>query len=170
MLITWKTITLETAKSAIKAYNDGKYRGESNPEVDRRARQTFEQGLGSSYEEILRQVDFIGKDYGGVAGQPGAITLARSVADDIYRNRSEYEKAATEARPISQQIVSRNTVDILYSPFIKPYGRSEKWQVWGSKFWHFLNPNAFPIADSRVNKFLGLYSWTNSVQMYLEKS
>jgi hypothetical protein len=69
--ITWKTITLETAKSTVKAYNDGKYRGESNPQVDRRARKGFEQGLGSSYEEILRQVDFIGKDYGGLAGNLG---------------------------------------------------------------------------------------------------
>jgi hypothetical protein len=28
--------------------------------------------------------------------------------------------------------------------------------VWGTKFWYFLNPDAFPIEDSRVDRFFVL--------------
>jgi hypothetical protein len=43
----------------------------------------------------------------------------------------------------------------------------KNWQVWGTKFWHFLNPDAFPIEDSRVDKFFVLTD-LNSVDKYLK--
>jgi hypothetical protein len=57
-------------------------------------------------------------------------------------------------------------VEILYRPFVKPlYGKSN-WLVWATKFWHFLNPDAFPIEDSRVDTFL-VIDRSNSVNGYL---
>jgi hypothetical protein len=139
-----------------------------NIDIDIKARAIFSAGLATTNDGILRQVRFIGKDYGGVAGQPGAIGLAPEIASDILHNREQYQKAASNSSPIFLHIPDRNTIEILYRPFIKDFNRSSKWQVWGSKFWHFLNPDAFPIADSRVNRFFDLYSRTNSVEMYLE--
>ena len=168
METTWRNITLEAAKRGIRAYNEGLYHGLKNVEIDRQARATFSSGLGTTYDEILRQVTFIGRDYGGVAGQPGAISLAPEIADDILQSRDQYHRTAIQAAPIAHQIASRSTIEVLYHPFVKPFNRSSKWQTWGSKFWHFLNPDAFPIADSRVNKFFGLFARTNSIEMYLE--
>jgi hypothetical protein len=167
MATTWKTITLENAKSAIKLYNDGTYGCLKNPDLDQQALGMFADGLGSTAGKILRQVEFIGREYGGVAGFPSAIKLAESIASDIFKNREEYEKAAYAALPILSEVPSRNTIEILYGPFIKALQGKKNWQVWGSKFWHFLNPNAFPIEDSRVDKFFVLTD-LNSVDKYLK--
>jgi hypothetical protein len=35
-------------------------------------------------------------------------------------------------------------------------------------FWHFLNPDAFPIADRRVKDFFDLGRPKNSVDLYLD--
>ena len=49
---------------------------------------------------------------------------------------------------------------------MKPLHGKSKWQTWAAKFWHFLNPDAFPVEDSRVDKFFGLVQ-TNSSQKYV---
>jgi hypothetical protein len=171
---TYRTITLEVAGRAIKAYNDGTNGCLKNPDLDRQARDMFADGLGSTSGKILRQVEFIGKkkEYGGVAGRPAAIKLAPAIAHDIFENRTEYERAANSASPILSQIPSRDTINLLYRPFVKPLvdknnRESSNWQVWASKFWHFLNPDAFPIEDSRVDKFFALND-PNSVDKYLK--
>src|SRR3984893_3185903 len=168
---TWRTIKLDAAQRYVVKYNSGSSHGQNNCEIDRQARALFAGGLGGTYDEVLRQVKFIGDDYAGVSGlQRGAISSqSPAIADDIFRSRAQYEKTATEAEPISQRIASRDTIDILYSPFTnKPYKTSSNWLTWGSKFWHFLNPDAFPIADSRVKGFFDLGSSVNSVDLYLE--
>jgi hypothetical protein len=97
MVINWRTITLERATIAVKLYNDGTYGCLKNPDLDQQALDMFADGLGPTAGKILRQVEFIGREYGGVAGFPSAIKLAENIASDIFKNREEYEKAANAA-------------------------------------------------------------------------
>jgi|SRR6266403_1871518 len=164
---TYKTVTLERAKLAVRAYNEGVYGCLKNPYVDREAFGMFPDGLGDSREKIFRQLEFIGKNYGGVAGFPSAIKLADSIANDIYKNFAEYEQAVYSTKPISVELPKRSTIETLYRPFVKPFNGKRHWQVWGAKFWHFLNCDAFPIEDSRVDTFFAINE-ANSVDKYLK--
>ena len=132
----------------------------------------FADGLGLTSEKIERQVTFIGDDYGGVAGRPAAINLARDIARDIFERREEYEKAATRAPSILTGIPDRNAIEVLYRPFVKPLIDKNKretsnWLVWAAKFWHHLNSDAFPIEESRVDAFFKLNDYA-SVDKYMK--
>jgi hypothetical protein len=61
VVTTWRTITLENAKYAVKIYNEGLYGCLKNPDLDGRAREMFTNGLGSTMEQIAQQVEFIGR-------------------------------------------------------------------------------------------------------------
>jgi hypothetical protein len=170
---TYKTITLDRAKLAIKEYNKSMYGCEKNTDLDERARVMFDGGLGKTTAEIERQVYFIGKDYGGVAARPAALVFAPDIARDIAANRAQFEQAACSAQPILLQVPRRSTVTILYAPFVKLLIDSNKrassnWQVWFTKFCFWLNQRAFPIEDSRVNDFFLLTADENSVDKYLK--
>jgi hypothetical protein len=148
-------------------YNEGLYGCLKNPDLDRQARDMFAHGLGSTSAEIMRQVELIGRDYGGAAGFKAAYALAPDIANAIVTNRQQYEQAAVSARPILSQVPSRDAIEILYLPFVRPLHGKSNWQVWGTKFWHFLNPDAFPIEDRYVNQFFVLND-ANSVDTYLK--
>ena len=165
-----RTITLEKAIRAVKAYNSGNYRGRKNTELDLQVRQTFTAGLAPTLEGILAQVRLIGDDYGGVAGFPAAITLAPVIAAEIHANRDSYTALITAALPLMQVQSSVDTVAHLLQPFTftTPLHGKRNWHVWASKFWHFLNPDAFPIQDSRVARFFSLGSYPNSPARYVE--
>ena len=171
-VVTYKAARLPDMERGIKLYNNGYYRCEKNPEVDSRARRTFETGLGLTRDKLREQVEFIGDDYGGVAGRPAALALAPDIAEDIFQNRAEYEQTALTAPNILDQIPSRGTIEILYRPFQKPLvdkhnRKSSNWLVWGAKFWHHLNRDAFPIDDSRVDHFFMLHDGA-SVGKYMK--
>jgi hypothetical protein len=166
-MTTYKTITLDRAGVAVKVYNEGMYGCLKNPDLDERARVMFKDGLGSTRDEILRQVDFIGRDYGGAAGFKAAYALAPDIASDIAANHQKYEHAALSALPVLTGLPSQEIIEILYDPFVKPLHGKSNWQVWATKFWHFLNPSAFPIEDSRVDKFFVLTD-LNSVSKYMK--
>jgi hypothetical protein len=54
-------------------------------------------------------------------------------------------------------------------PLIDKNGReTSNWLVWAAKFWHHLNPPAFPIEDSRVDDFFMLNNRSASVDKYLD--
>lgn len=163
-----RTITLDTAIRAVKAYNSGWYRGEPNLELDRRAQQTFSGGLACTLDGVYEQVRFIGDDYGGVAGFPAALSLAPMIAQDIYINLDAYGNRAKAAPALIQTPSTKDTIEFLLDPFDKPLHGKRIWLTWASKFWHFLNPNAFPIGDSRVCRFFGIQSWSNSSHKYAE--
>jgi hypothetical protein len=167
MPIDFRTVTIEVAVNAVQAYNSGCYRGVKNLDLDRRARQLFDAGLAHSLEGILEQVRFIGKDYGGVAAFQAALSLAPAIAYDIYAVRNYYAGLVQAAPPLLRSPSSDKVVAELYAPFVKLAHGKRNWQVWAAKFWHFLNPEAFPIEDSRVDKFLGLAGRPHSVQKYV---
>jgi hypothetical protein len=163
----FRTITLETAIRAVKAYNSGSYRGRKNVNLDLQVRQSFAAGLAPTLEGIIAQVRLIGEDYGGVAGFPKALTLAPDVAAEIHRDRKSYTALITAAPPLMQAHSSVDTVTHLLQPFTRPLYGKRNWHVWASKFLHFLNPDAFPILDSRVARFFGLWG-SNSAAKYVE--
>ncbi|MCY1260037.1 hypothetical protein D9M68_100240 [compost metagenome] len=163
-----RTITLETALCAIRAYNSGTYRGEPNVELDRRARQKFANGLARTLEGIYDQIRFVGADYGGVSGYQAALRLTETIALEIYMDLDAYRRCAEGAPPLIEAPSAMETIEFLYKPFCKPLNDKQNWLVWASKFWHFLNPDAFPIGDSRVYGFFGLSGWPNCSYKYVE--
>jgi hypothetical protein len=88
MKVTYQTFTLADAGRGIRIYNHGLYGYVKNPDLDDRARQMFDSGLGYTNQDILRQVEFIGKDYGGAAGFKAAHSLAPDITRDIFANRT----------------------------------------------------------------------------------
>jgi hypothetical protein len=89
------------------------------------------------------------------------------------RTGQSYEQASRSALPIVSNAADRGTIEILYRPFVKPLvdknGReTSNWLVWAAKFWHHLNPLAFPIEDSRVDDFFALTGDSASVDKYMK--
>jgi hypothetical protein len=163
----YRTITRSIAADAIRAYNtDSYYSANKGLNLDRRARQLFTKGLAPTRESILEQVHFIGKDYGGVAGFPAAVSLATVISNDIYAVRVRYSDLAETAAPLRQAPSSVKLITELFAPFVKQLHRKKNWQVWATKFWHFLNSDAFPIEDRRVDNFFGI-DQLNSPQKYV---
>jgi hypothetical protein len=167
MAINFKNITLEIAKKAVQAYNSGCYGRFKNPELDDLARALFCGGLATSKEGILEQVRFIGIDYGGVAGSTTARSLVSAIADDIFKARDRYASLVEGAPPILNGRIPKGTIEELYAPFIKELPGKRNWLVWATKFWHFLNSEAFPIFDSRVAKFFIIPDRLQGVDKYV---
>lgn len=167
-ITTCQTVSLDRACRAVEVYNRGlDGHGVVKDDLDIRASKMFANGVGSSKEKIAEQLRFIGSDYGGVAGFPSAIVLAPDIAHDIFENRKEFEVAAVSALPILSRVADRVTIGLLYRPFVKPLHGKSNWKVWAAKFWHHLNPRAFPIRDSRVDRFF-ILPGSNPVDEYLE--
>jgi len=168
MTIDYRTITLDIARQAVQAYNSGCYAGGiKNPELDRQALQLFANGLVLSLEGVQEQVRFIGVDYGGVAGFKAAYSLAPAIAHDIHAVRDRYAGLAKSAPSLLHAPSPVEVISELYAPFIKPLHGKRNWQVWAAKFWHFLNPEAFPIEDSRVDNFFRLSGRAHSPEKYV---
>jgi hypothetical protein len=74
----------------------------------------FAEGLGLTSAKILEQVQFIGKNYGGVAGRPAALVSAPAIAGEIFQKRADDEHTVTAALNILSGIPSRDTIEILY--------------------------------------------------------
>lgn len=167
-MLSYENVTQSDAERAVRLYNEGFYAkgGAKNVEVDRRARQIFADGLGATVERITTQLRFVGKNYGGVAGFPAALTLAPSIAKDIHAGRAGYLESITTLRPLRDEVASRPTLDFLYTPFVKELHGKRNWLTWATKFWHFLNVDAFPMADSTVDRFFHLHNQSVSLDKY----
>jgi hypothetical protein len=172
VVTNYKTITLDKAKRAVAAYNNGTYfRCRKNVDIDLKGRDLFQHGLGFTRDQMLEQLEFIGLDYGGVRAHRKALTLAPAIATDILADRANYANALTSTAPILVQLPSRNIIDVLFRPFKKRLlakGRTwNNWLVWATKFWHFPNPGAFPIEDGRADEFFLIGSAKDPVDKYL---
>ncbi|MDA1278285.1 MAG: hypothetical protein O2960_30190 [Verrucomicrobia bacterium] len=167
MTIDYTNITIAIAQDAVRAYNNGCYSGGvKNPEIDREALALFRGGLGSTTEQVHEQVRFIGIDYGGAAGFKAAYALVPAIADDISAVRDHYYAVAKNASPVLQRPHSKSVIEELFAPFVKEIHGKRNWLVWAAKFWHFLNPDAFPILDSRVDVFFRTRGRLQSVEKY----
>ena len=91
MIVDYKSITLDDARKAIRAYNASCYTDRrKSTEIDEKARALFQNGLAPTLAEIERQVHFIAVDYGGIAGFKAATALIPEIARDIYDIRDRY--------------------------------------------------------------------------------
>lgn len=165
--MTHMTIDLETAKKAVLAYNHGTYGARKNLDLDEEGRRLFSGGLGRAVADIERQVRFVGVDYGGAAGFKAAYSLVPAIAQDLCASQPKYGKTVRDARPILETPAVVALVHEVFLPFVKPLHQKRNWLVWASKFWHFLNPEAFPVLDSRVSRFLGVSGDRNSPEKYV---
>jgi hypothetical protein len=167
-LIDYTNATLRDAEDAVRRYNAGHYAkaGLPNIALDELAQGLFANGLGTTLERLTNQVTFIGKEYGGVAAFPVALTLAPAMARDVFATRSSYDLTVCGVPPLRQAPASRATLQVLYAPFVRELHGKKNWLTWASKFWHFLNADAFPIEDSTVDKFFRLYNLSVSLDKY----
>ena len=162
------TLTLQEAVNAVEKYNRGYYGRKLNICLDNEGYQLFNNSLGRDLDTIEKQVHFIGKDYGGVAGFKSAINLYRTIARQIFNDRDYFIKNAGKAAQLKETPVKIEVLKRLYKPFIQPFKDRKNWHVWATKFLHFTNPNAFPIQDSRVNTCFKLSSQAISPEKYNE--
>lgn len=166
----WNTVILDECIEAINKYNQGIYgkTGKKNTDIDSEACALFRNGLGQTVEVIQKQVRFIGNDYGGAAFRLAVTELPPKIANYIFSVRDEYVKAATETQPLVKEIPDRNCIEFLYKAFQFPVNNKKNWLVWGTKFWHFLNPNAFPINDRRARIFFDIKDNKNRIDEYCD--
>jgi hypothetical protein len=168
-------VTFADAENAIKAYNSEIYvkTGRKNVDIDAEGIDKFKTGLGMTLSTIEEQIRWIGKDYGGTAFMLALTRLPSIIANDIYSMRAEYVRKISSSEPLIHHIPDRSVVVSLYRPFIQvlqtPAGKQMKnWMTWATKFWHFLNPNVFPIMDSHAKKFFKIPSNIEVVDAYME--
>ena len=94
---------------------------------------------------------------GGFSRCPGYVLapekLSPEIARRIWERRKAYCDAVANAPKLSKSFPSSAAIETLYGPFeccltsLKGKRVFRNWQVWGAKFWHFLNSNSFPIED-----------------------
>jgi hypothetical protein len=143
----------------VRQYNRGSYRGRHNTELDREAYSRFAKGLSWDMAELITQITFVGKEYGGAQERFGDIrTEAGLIAANIHPILEQWSKAVAEAKPLVEGIPRQATLEYLFSPF----RGTKQWPVWASKTLHFLRPDVFPILDSNAKKPLGLRNLVNS--------
>lgn len=161
-------LTLESAVRAVREYNRGIYAkvGRPNIDIDREADQLFANGLGATAAEVEEQLRFTGKMYGGVAGFQRALEIAPDIGVEIHRCREHLGGLATSARSLVECISNSHTLRPLYDVFVRECCGKRNWQVWCSKFWHLVNPHAFPIEDRFARDTLGT-SKVNSFRTYV---
>jgi hypothetical protein len=167
-MITFRNITLDDALKAVNRYNYDSNGCIKDADLDIRARRMFAGGLGRGVEKIAEQLEFIRKDYKGATRAPGGRELSLKIAQQIYGNRANYVEALQKWDLSAPR---RDVLAVLYDPFKEPAHRRdgvkiENWLVWGTKFWHHLKPDAFPIEDSRVDTFFQIDDYA-SVDKYM---
>jgi len=133
--------------------------------LDREGYTLFGDGLLRDAGRLTDQIAFVGEKYGGAQERFGGI---RNEAALIVRNLlpmlEKWLRVATEAAPLIQAVPDRETLALLFSPFVG----TKQWPVWASKTLHFVRPDAFPILDSNAKKPLGRTNLANSSHSYCQ--
>ena len=158
-------ISTKDAVQAIRDYNAGSYRGRPNIELDSEAYKTFRNGLSNDLEQLIDQIAFVGKEYGGAQERflpTGIRTEAALIANNVHRVIGQWLNAVTNAKPLIEEVPDESTLGFVFSPF----AATKSWGVWASKTLHFLRPDAFPILDSNAKKVLGLKTLGGSSRDY----
>jgi len=158
-------ISAKDVVQAIRDYNAGCYTGRRNIELDRVAYQRFRNGLSNDLEQLIDQIAFVGKEYGGAQERflpKGIRTEAALIANNVHRVSGQWLNAVTNAKPLIEEVPDESTLEFLFSPF----AATKNWGVWASKTLHFLRPDVFPILDSNAKKVLGLKTLGGSSRDY----
>ena len=158
-------ISKSSAIQAVQSYNDGRYRGRSNLDVDRDAYSRFNKVLPERESELIECIRFVGEDFGGAQRRflPHSYTdEAKAIVANLRPVLNGWNVIVESTRPLSQSIPSEVEISMLFAPFVG----TKRWPVWATKTLHFLRPDAFPILDSRVKKALGLQSLGSTARDY----
>lgn len=174
MACTYDTVTIADALDAIRRYNRGVYgkSGKTNLDIDREGKSLFQNGLEGNKEGLERQIRWVGKDYGGTAHTIASKELPSRIADTILEDWDAYRSKMLGQHPLIEGTMSEALIRVLYQPFtqrLETDKRSLKnWMTWATKVWHFVNPEAFQIMDSRAKRFYRISTSKDPVDSYLE--
>ncbi|MEW6185162.1 MAG: hypothetical protein AB1585_05410 [Thermodesulfobacteriota bacterium] len=174
MRLTHKTITLQQAICAVRSYNQGIYgkSGRKNLDIDNEGISIFEQGLSKDDDKLTMQIGWVGRDYGGTAHSIASKQLPPRIAKAILNEFEEYHKRIIQRLPLTQLGMPDSEISYFYKPFQQTLTTEKRtfknWIVWGTKVWHFLNPKAFQIMDSRAKRFYQVSASSDPVSMYAD--
>jgi len=174
MACTYDTVTKADALNAIRSYNQGKYdkSGRTNLEIDREGKSLFQDGLKREKGALEDQIRWVGNDYGGAAHTIASKELPSPIADTILQDWDAYYSRIIEQRPLIENTMSKMVIRELYRPFRQRIETEKRtlmnWMTWGTKVWHFVNPDAFQIMDSRAKRFYRVATSKDPVAAYLE--
>jgi hypothetical protein len=160
-----RTFDSATAIRAIRNYNDGRYRGRPNLDLDRIAYDRFGSGLPNDPTALIDMVRFVGEEYGGAQLRflpHGFREEAGMIVDNLLPLLRDYQLAIAASRPFNEAIPPIELLTFLLAPF----RGTKRWPVWATKTLHFLRPDVFPILDSRAKITLGLDQLGSSPQDY----
>lgn len=148
-----------TIRRLLVAYNAGYYAPAKKPnvEADADAYRLFAQGLARNLPGLVRQLVFLGKDFGG-AKVIKFEEVSRVIAGRILAGRSYHDHLA--AQP-SMEHAGLPTVAVqrALAPFVNlpaDVGRKRNFAVWASKVLHFSHLDAFPVLDKFAAAALGV--------------
>ena len=144
-----------SAITAVREYNAGRYRGQANVDIDRRAYDRFRNGLPDDESSLVEMIRFVGEDYGGAQRRflpHGYREEASLIVANLLPVLGQWRAMVASARPLAEGVLDEAALTILFAPFTG----TKRWPVWASKTLHFLRPDAFPILDSQAKKALGL--------------
>lgn len=154
-MTTTVSFSPEVAVAAVRAYNVGSYRGQSNLEIDRTAYERFRAGLPDDAEGLIEMVRFVGEDYGGAQRRflpHGYREEAALIVGRLHPVLDRWKCCVVAAPVLSDRTPDLPTIEFLFSAFVG----TKRWPVWASKTLHFTRPDSFPILDSHAKRALGL--------------
>ena len=149
------------AVRSVREYNADFYKGCRNIQLDREGYDLFRNGLSADLGRLIDQLTFVGDRYGAAQQRfmPHPIRIeAASIATKLIRVLDDWNRIVMRAKPLIEEVPSEASLAFLFSPF----DCASLWAVWASKTLHFLQPDAFPILDSKAKKALGLNLGTSS--------
>ena len=141
------------------AYNAGYYAPakKSNVEADADAYRLFAGGLARDLPGLVRQLVFLGKDFGG-AKVIQFERVSRVIAERILADRGYHDHLATQPS-MEHAGLPTAAVQRALAPFVglpADVGRKRNFAVWASKVLHFSRLEAFPVLDRFAVAALGV--------------
>jgi len=143
------------------AYNAGFYKPAKKPnvEADVDAYRLFAQGLARDLPGLVRQLVFLGKDFGG-AKMIKFERVSRVIAERILADRGYHDHLATQPS-MEHAALPDAAVQRSLAPFVDlppDVGRKRHFAVWASKLLHFSRLDAFPVLDKFAAAALGVHA------------
>lgn len=156
----------ELLLGAIAAYNRGRYRGRSNPQLDAEGYRRFGNGIAADPDTLAESIEFVGVNYAGTQASllPGGYgEESRRIADALLAHHGAYTDVLARLRRLEEQVPSLADTSLLLAPF----HQSRSWLVWGTKVLHFLAPETMAILDPTVERALLLRRTSYTAHHYV---
>ncbi len=183
---TYDNIDTKTAEYAIKEYNKGYYRRSvRNVDLDKITNDLFSSFFKKKNEiGIFDLLLHVAKEYGGmercsnVDREDVCLEISDRIDNSDFNIGGLYYIEFIRSIDTLDELIKKsgeNTRHIwrIIRPFLntnkKVHGKKCNWSTLASKFLHFMNPNVFPIMDSRSKRFYRITKYDgNHVRQYFE--